>query len=187
MKEIWEDIKDYEGVYKISNFGNIKRIDKHKLGRILSYNKDTTRYPTATLCKNKTRKSVNIHRIVAQTFIPNTENKPCVNHLNGIKTDNRIDNLEWVTYSENIKHSLKVLKQRHNRVGLFGKRNPCSKAVLRFTKSGEYLDSFGGMIDAERCIGINHRRISDCCNGRKKTAGGFVWRLESDYPHVELK
>lgn len=104
--EIWKDIKNYEGDYKISNFGNVLSL-KHNKKRILKACINRGGYSQVVLTKNKKSKSLEVHRMVAMAFIPNLNDKPCVNHINGIKTDNKVENLEWVTYLENMHHAIK--------------------------------------------------------------------------------
>ena len=99
-KEIWKPIKDYEGLYEISNTGLIKRNNK-----ILKNGMMTRGYHKIVLCNGKTKKQFGVHRLVAQHFIPNPYNKPFVNHINCVKTDNNVENLEWVTEKENVKHA----------------------------------------------------------------------------------
>ena len=102
--EIWKDIKGYDVHYQISNFGRVKSFKSNK---ILKSKIGSSGYLQIVLCKNCTRKNQLIHRLIALYFIPNPDNKPCTNHKNGIKTDNRLENLEWATYSENTIHSFK--------------------------------------------------------------------------------
>ena len=105
MIEIWRNIKDFEGKYSVSNLGRVKshNFNNTKQEKILS-NKGIRRgYPAISLGKGNNK---SIHRLVAETFIPNDKNKECVNHINGIKTDNRVENLEWVTQLENVKHAM---------------------------------------------------------------------------------
>lgn len=104
--EIWKEIKGYEGHYQISNFGRIKSI-KQTEDKILNNLKNGRGYLKIDLCKKGTRKFLFLHRLVAIHFISNPKNKPCINHKNGIKSDNKVQNLEWVTYSENMFHSYK--------------------------------------------------------------------------------
>lgn len=115
---------------------------------------------------------VGIHRLIAETFIPNPENKPFINHKNGDKQNNRVENLEWCTQKENIQHSLKM--------GL-SKPSPrnwkrLSKPVDQFDLNGNYIKTFPSQIEVERQLGISHTNISYACrhNGR---AGQFKWKF----------
>lgn len=113
--EIWKDIKDYEGAYQVSNFGRVKSLDravnsryggKRKVeGVLLKFIPDKDNYSKVNLKKNQKGKRYFVHRLVAAAFIDNKENKPQVNHINGLKKDNNIKNLEWVTLSENRRHA----------------------------------------------------------------------------------
>lgn len=117
--EVWKDIVGYEGLYKVSSFGNImatyKPKNQHQMNRILKFNV-IKGYHHVQLHNKNSVKSVRVHRMVAMAFLTNPENKPAVNHLNGIKSDNKIVNLQWCTHSENEKHSYSVLgKTPHNK------------------------------------------------------------------------
>lgn len=122
-----------------------------------------------------------VHRLVAETFISNPENKPEVNHKNGIKTDNRMENLEWVSHSENNKHKYRVLgyKASNPMKGKFGKDNHLSKNVIQ-TQDGKFIAFYNGIREAERQTGINHHRISECCRGNTRTAGGYEWQYATE-------
>ncbi len=124
MDEIWKKIHGFDN-YLISNTGNVKSLGFDYIGenntrcviypRILKLNFNKKNgYQYIILRKDKKPKTLPIHRIVAMSFIPNIENKRCVNHKNGVKTDNNVENLEWVTNSENTRHSIFVLKNKSN-------------------------------------------------------------------------
>ena len=99
--EIWKPVKGYDDLYEVSNLSKIKQLET---GRILKQSTHVAGYKVATLRNNKGRKIFYVHRIIAEAFIPNPYNKPQVNHKNGMKFDNRLDNLEWVTHKENLIH-----------------------------------------------------------------------------------
>lgn len=106
--EIWKDIKNYEGLYKISNFGRIKSKNKKTNYQWKIYNqKETKNYPQVGLMKNNKLKVIRIHRLVAETFIPNPNNYKEINHIDGNKNNNSVDNLEWCTHKYNIRHAIK--------------------------------------------------------------------------------
>jgi len=110
MKEIWKDIKGYEGHYRVSTEGRVRSLKRKDntgrnfKGRVLKLI-FRCGYFGVGLCKNGKVKTFYVHRLVAISFISNSDNKSCINHKNGIKTDNRIENLEWCSQKENVKHA----------------------------------------------------------------------------------
>lgn len=132
MEEIWKDIEDYEGIYQISNLGRVKSLQrniKHWRGGISILKERIIMpdiaigYQRIELRKNNIGTNKLVHRLIASAFIPNPENKPYINHINGIKTDNRIENLEWCSQLENMRHAHKTGLIKHE----IGEKNPLSK------------------------------------------------------------
>lgn len=152
-QEIWKDIVGYEGVYQVSNFGNILSLNYNhtKKMKILKPSIDGCGYKIVSLFSNKRKTTKTIHRLVAIAFIPNPLNKPEVNHINGIKSDNNLSNLEWLTISENCKHKYKI-----------GLQLPNIKSVID-TKSGfVYKSLTEAAICNKLCIG----NLSKMLNGK---------------------
>lgn len=160
-KEIWKDVVGYEGRYQVSNLGNVKSLITNKilLGGI------TRGYKIAILRKNNKAYVQYIHRLVVLAFIPKAKSKNCVNHKNGIKTDNRVDNLEWVTQKENVEHSWKN-----------GLSKSKEHTVVQI-KDGVKIGVFKNPREAARKLKISASPIYKCLskNYYSKTAGGFEW------------
>ena len=110
MEEIWKDIEGYEGLYQISNLGRVKSLKRKRRPqeKLLSIQQFPNQYYFINLCRNGKNKSCLVHRLTANAFVRSRFKKQIVNHKNGIKTDNRVENLEWCTYIENIRHAKKI-------------------------------------------------------------------------------
>ncbi|MBO7526481.1 MAG: HNH endonuclease [Clostridia bacterium] len=163
-EEIWKPIKDYENLYEISNFGVIRKV---KTKRPLKVFYRTNGYYTTSLCKNYKVTMIYLHRIIAETFIPNPNNLPCINHKDGNKTNNDLSNLEWCTYSDNNRHAYET-----------GLKN-CKK-VAQYDIDGNLINIYNSVINASKETNISQANISSCALGKRNKAGGFIWKyLES--------
>lgn len=134
-------------------------------------------YLIIDLFKEKHKIHKPIHRLVAEAFIPNPENKPEINHKNGIKTDNRVENLEWCSYTENLIHAYNILGRTKTWKNKFGKNHNRSKTILQI-KNRINIAEFGSLLEAERETGIHHSSISMCCHHKRLYAGGFQWKYK---------
>lgn len=145
MKEVWRDIHGYEGLYQVSDLGRVRSITRGGTnGRMLKPD-NCFGYLRYTLCKNNIPTRHRAHRLVAEAFIPNPENKPQLNHINGNKEDNRVDNLEWCTESENQLHSRRVLK---NHCGIPKKPVICVETGQRYPSISAAAEATGAPLSA---------------------------------------
>lgn len=171
--EIWKDIKDYEGLYQVSNWGRVKSLGNggtHKTSRILKSEKNTRGYLQVQLSKNGKRKWFFIHRLVAEVFLENPENLPQVNHIDEDKTNNRVENLEWCEHKYNMNYGTR--NERISKTKINGKK---SKKVLQFTLDGEFIREWPSTKEIERQLGFDNSAVCRCCNGKQKSAYGFRW------------
>lgn len=165
--EVWKDVVGYEGKYQVSNQGNVKSLFWHrkKEERLLKLDRDRRGYVTCFLYEDGIRKQFSVHRVVAMAFIPNLDNKSQVNHINGNKADNRVENLEWCTNRENQDHaSEKDLKH--------------TVKVLQFDRNGNLVKEWSSMAKAAKSVGVSRESIFACCNGRAKTSKNYIWKYK---------
>lgn len=175
--EEWKTIFDFPN-YEVSNKGNIRSKEYNdSLGHLRSNKKlkkqvNNCGYEYVILSsKEEKHKTLTVHRIVAKTFIPNPEEKEDVNHIDGNKLNNNVNNLEWTTTQENI--------IKRYEIGIDGNNY---KRVSQFDKDGNLVGSFSSSYEAERITGISRTHIGGCCRGERLTAGGYVWKFEIEEP-----
>ena len=167
--EIWKDVKDYEGLYQVSNLGRFKNIKTGKM--IIPYGKN---YLLVSLYKNTKRTYLYAHRVVATAFIENKNNLPQVNHINGNKKDNRAENLEWCTSKYNINEAFRLGLAKNGR----GVDSVRSKPIKQFDMDGNFIKKWDSINIAKNKLKIFH--IHECCKGKRATAGGYIWKYEME-------
>lgn len=181
MIEVWKDIKGYEGLYQVSNYGRVKSLDhivtqKAKgngtlsrlvRGRVLKTGRDKDGYCLIALSKNGKVRGFKVHRLVADAFIPLVQGKEIINHKDSNRRNNKVTNLEWCNTHENALHAYKYGSQKPFR----------AKKVLQYSKDGELVNEWNSIKEAGRKTGICSVGISRVCNSKKGSAGGFIWRF----------
>lgn len=191
MEEEWRDIKGWEGHYMASSLGNIKSLDKtvgakHNYtreikGKIVKPCMGTNGYLYVGLCRNSVSKNHSVHSLIATSFLLNPLGKLQINHKDGVKTNNIVSNLEFVTQSENMQHSYNIGTHRapYSMLGKFGKDHHLSKPIWQFSLNGEFIKEYEGVADACRHNkGFATGNVSAAALGKCKQAYGYVWKYE---------
>lgn len=188
IKEIWQDIPDYLGLYKVSNFGRVQSLARYvprkngQMGfvpeRELKPGTDRHGYKNVVLSKNGTHKTFTIHKLVALAFIPNPEQLPEIDHKDGTRTNNRVENLQWVTRKQNANNP--ISKYRYSEMAKARKPYKSLQKRIYQIKDGVIINEFASMREAERITGVAHSSIRRVISGTLKMAGGFVWKDKSE-------
>ena len=188
--EIWKDIKGYEGLYKISNFGRIirlqyirrniltKRVSIYKLHFIKPILQKG--YLSCSLSKNGVIKRFRLHRLIAINFIPNPNGYKVVNHIDGNKINNSLKNLEWCTIADNNRHAYRtgLNKGSYGMKGKKGSLCKLSKSVCQYNINGDLIAEYDSVATASECTGAKKSSISRCARGFLKKHKGFIWRYK---------
>ena len=176
----WRKVEGWSK-YSVSSNGDIRRDETN---RILAGGHDLDGYRQITLCQDGKRKMFKLHRLIALAFVPNPDHKPMVNHIDGVKTNNQVSNLEWVTNQENQDHYWRVINceehhirrvNSHKGKGLLSE-NPNAKAVICI----ELQKTFPTMKEAQIYTGVRYTKISQVCHKKRKTAGGYHWEFSKE-------
>lgn len=192
--EVWKPVVGFENHYEVSSLGRVKSVIKatrpdgslyNARERILKLQDSGNGYLKIHLRGSGPKKRHYVHRIVALAFIPNTENKPCIDHINTIRDDNRVENLRWCTMRENLRNPIsraRYLKSREtwdiikiNKINQERNNSVASKKVYQYDINGCYLRSFDSVIEAARWLNVRTKLLATECNRRQHYYKGFLW------------
>lgn len=179
---MWKAIPNYEGYYEVNELGEVRSLDRtivdsvgvrrtirggvKKLSELKNNSRpDSQGYLVANLRKDGMGQVVYIHTLVAKAFIPNPECLPVVNHIDGNKHNNRVDNLEWASYSENNTHALRCHL-----------RKPRGQIIAQYDLCGELISTYQSVSEAARETNLGRSSISHCVHGYQPHHGGYIWR-----------
>nr|UWF88477.1 MAG: zinc-binding loop region of homing endonuclease [Bacteriophage sp.] len=170
MEEIWAKIPGFEN-YEVSNFGRVKSYCRYKEGRLLKFNKNYYGYLSVALCNNGKTKLTKVHRLVASVFLNNDNNLPQINHKDEDVTNNHVDNLEWCTAKYNINYGNRSAKMAKTQ----------SVPVLQYNLDLTLLRKWDSIKEAADYLNIKKAgrgHITECCQGKRRVAYGYIWRYE---------
>jgi len=177
--EKWKDIKGYEGIYQVSDKGNVKSLERivtEKNGKTKKLKERTLKpvinnngYCELILHKNKKYKHYRVHRLVAEAFIENPNNYPIINHKDGNRRNNIKENIEWCTYKYNYNYDKK--------------EKPCwykGKRIDQYDENMEYIKTYNSLYEIEKEYNVSRTAIRFCCLGKNKTCRGYIWRYADE-------
>ena len=165
-EEEWRDVLEFEELYQVSNFGNVRTVKNGEAE--MSQQENRNGYMTVHLRNKGVERRAMVHRLVAEAFIPNPDELRDVNHKKGDKSDNRVENLEWVSHSDNMAHSFRELGKnvRH---------------IVQLDLDNNFIERWNSIIEASEATGICRTDIGECCRGNRKHTKGYKWKYEEDY------
>ena len=182
--EIWKPIADYEGLYEISTLGNVRSVYRYK--KVLKPMLSNTGYYRVDLFKDKKRRQFSVHRLVANAFIDHSIDKNVVNHIDENKLNNNVNNLEWVTNRENCLHGTAIARRtahtnyKNRKINNKNQILVCSKPIIQFTKSGEFIRVWASAAECSRATGFSQSGIRRVVAGERNSIFGYIFKEGSE-------
>lgn len=185
INEEWKDIDEYKGVYQVSTFGNIRRVNRwagnqcksvyvEDIKEVTPYIDDKGYIRVCLSYKNKA-KHFRVHRLVARAFIPNPSGLLQINHKDEDKTNNHVDNLEWCTAVYNSNYGTRTKRISEKNLAFGAKRS-----INQYSKDGMFIREWQSLTEAANVLGLHVSKISSCCHNRNKTCGGYIWKFTDE-------
>ncbi|WP_316571335.1 NUMOD4 domain-containing protein [Neobacillus sp. YIM B06451] len=180
-EETWRNIEGYDSHYQVSNLGRVRSLDRKLIGKRGGIKEIKGRlmeiklkkgYSFVRLSKGGVRRNILVHKLVAQAFISNPDNKPIINHINNIKHDNRLENLEWATYKENTQHMVNQFRGN-------------AKAIKQYDLKGEFIKEYPSVTTASNETGVSYLTIIDMFKRKKNMCAGYLWKWADDDTIIE--
>lgn len=181
--EIWNDVVGYEGLYQVSNLGRVKMLERKVLANksiriikehIIKQYFTTKKYLFVTLWSRNKSKQYAVHRLVLESFKGLPPQKMECNHINENRTDNRIDNLEWLTHIDNLNYGSRTTKHKKAMTN----HPSMSKKVIQYDLNGVFICEYPSLREASRILGFHMSNIKECCKGRYKSTHGFIFKYK---------
>lgn len=200
-QEFWKDVKGYEGLYKVSNLGRVKALERkitysngteHTYPEKLKSQVNSCGYLAVTLCKNGKHKQIKVHRLVAEAFLPNNNNLPQVNHKDENKHNNNVENLEWCSAKYNCKYGSRIKRitkntdyskmVAHQNYKEHGKKSSekMSYPVGQYSLDGKLVRHWKSAREVQKELGWDRSYIAKCCRGVAETSHGYKWKYENN-------
>jgi hypothetical protein len=187
--ENWKAIKGYEGIYEVSDHGNVRSVDRtvndnggprFVFGVNLKGERNKQGYLRFTLCEGSGKRKFFAHQLVALNFINNPEGHKCVNHKDCDKANNRLENLEWCNHKQNSQHAANngLMKGNSSRLGMTNEKHAKSRPVMQISLTGELIETFPSLQEVNRVYGFHHANVGACARGNLKTAYGYKWQYQ---------
>ena len=195
-QEIWKDIADYEGLYRVSSHGSVYSVKSGIILKQTEVKNNRLKYKVVVLFRDGAYRRFLVHRLVAIAFIPNPENKPQVDHIDGNAHNNCVENLRWVTSKENHANPITLSRYSNAKKGVTydcaykekmsealkgkytGNRHWLSKEIIQLDLSGNIIRVWPNACEVQRELGYSRGYLSNVCLGKFKSAYGYLWRYK---------